>query len=162
MDPLTALGGILLKAVPTFILVWILYLYAARIFYRPLQGTLQKRYEVTGKLREQAEGSLALAGRKANEYQEALRAAWTEVFRQQEEERQKTLKRRAEILQRARQQGDQMVREAQQQLAQEVQDAKGRLAEESEHIARSILETVLKPARVVPSSASPGGSEVRG
>ena len=162
MDPLTALGGILLKAVPTFILVWILYLYAVRIFYRPLQETLQKRYEATGKLREQAETSIALAGRKAKEYQEALRAAWADVFRQQEEERQKALKRRAEILQRARQQGDQMVREAQQQLVQEVQVAKGRLAEQSEQIARSILETVLKPARVVSSSASPGVSEVRG
>ncbi|MBI4463975.1 MAG: ATP synthase F0 subunit B [Acidobacteria bacterium] len=162
MEPLAALGEILLKSIPTFILVWILYGYAVRIFYRPLQSTLQKRYEATGRLREQAETSITLAERKANDYQEALRAAWTEVFRQQEEERQKAMERRAEILRHARQQADQRLREAQQQLQQEVHEAKAGLAKESEQIARSILETILKPAAASPSSAFRGGSEVPG
>ena len=162
MEPLAALGEILLKAIPTFLLVWLLHAYALKVFVRPLQATLQKRYEATGKLREQAETSIALAERRASEYQEAFRAAWAVVSRQQEEERQRAMERRVEVVRQARQRAEQMVKEAQQQLNQQVQEAKGHLAAESEQIARSILETVLRPAKPGSSAAWRGGSEVSG
>ena len=162
MEPLAALGDILLKAIPTFILVWLLHAYALKVFVRPLQGTLQKRYEATGKLREQAETSIALTEHRAKEYQEAFRTAWAEVSRQQEEARQRTMERRAEVVRQARQRAEQMVNEAQQQISQQVQEAKGHLAAESEQIARSILATILKPAAPGSAAAFRGGSEVSG
>ena len=40
-ETLRALGEILLKAVPTFVLVFLLYLYLSRMFFRPLEEVSQ-------------------------------------------------------------------------------------------------------------------------
>ena len=61
MQTLVALGDILVKAIPTFILVWILYSYISRMFLKPLQKTLQQRQESTEGLRKAAEERISLA-----------------------------------------------------------------------------------------------------
>jgi len=79
MAPLIALGEILLGAIPTFLLVWALYLYVTRVFLHPLQGTLRKRHEATEGLRAAAAANIAAAERKAAQYEESLRAARVEL-----------------------------------------------------------------------------------
>ena len=157
MESLNALGEILLGAIPTFLLVWVLYLYVTRVFYRPLQETLRKRHEATGGLRTAAEANGATAERKAAQYEESLRAARMDLYQQQEQERQKALERRAEVARRARQQAEEMVVRAKQEMQQDIEEAKRRLAAESETIARSIVRAILEPA--ASSAGSPGGSE---
>ena len=71
-ETLRALGEILLKAVPTFVLVFLLYLYLSRMFFRPLEEVLKKRYEATEGARKLADESLAKAAAKTAEYE----AAW--------------------------------------------------------------------------------------
>ena len=159
MEPLVALEEILLQAIPTFLLVWLLYLYTVQVFFRPLQKTLQKRHAATGRLREMAAENIALAERKTAEYQEALRAARAEVYRQQEQERQRALERKAELLRQARQQAEEIVHRTQQEIRGEVEDAKKGLAQESEQIALSITEAILKPGIVASSSGFLGDSE---
>ena len=44
---LQALGGILLRAVPTFLLVILLHFYLKSIFFKPLENVLRKRYDAT-------------------------------------------------------------------------------------------------------------------
>src|ERR1035437_5121817 len=44
---LHALGGILLKAVPTFLLLVLLHFYLKGVFFKPLQKVLRQRYEAT-------------------------------------------------------------------------------------------------------------------
>ena len=154
MQPLIALGGILLRAIPTFLLVWLLYLYVTRVFFRPLQETLRKRYEATDGLRAAAEADVALAEQKAAQYEESLRAARSELYQQQEQERQKALEQRAAVLRQARQQAEEMVGKAKQDMQQDVEEAKQRLAAESEPMARSILRAILEPA-----ASSSGRSE---
>ena len=61
-----ALGQILLKAVPTFVLVFVLYLYLARMFFRPLEEVLKRRYEATEGARKLADESLAKAAEPDN------------------------------------------------------------------------------------------------
>ena len=151
MEPLIALGGILFRAIPTFLLVWLLYLYVTRVFFRPLQQTLRKRYEATDGLRKRAEDNAVTAERKTAQYEESLRAARLELYQQQEQERQKALERRAEVLRRSRQQAEEMVAKAKQEMQQDVAEAKRGLAAESEPMARSIMHAILEPA------ASPSG-----
>ena len=152
MGPLLALGKILLQAIPTFFLVWILYFYTTRVFLRPLERTLRERYQITGGRREIAERNLTVAEQKTAEYEEALRAARTEFYRHQEQERQQALERRAEIVRQARQRAEETVSRAREELGEEVGDAKQRLAAESEALAQSILQAILEP---VPGLASP-------
>ncbi len=159
MDPLTALGQIFLQAIPTFILVWILYLYTTRIFFRPLQKTLRKRYESTAGLRQAAEGNIDLAARKTAEYEQALRSAWTEVYRQQEQERQRALEQRADIVRLARRQAEELIRRTQQEIRGDVEEAKKRLAAEIEPIAHSITTLILRTGETPSTIRAPGGAE---
>ena len=164
MEALNALGRILLASIPTFLLVWILFLYITRIFLRPLEKTLRKRYESTVALREAAEAALARAERKTSEYQEALRTARAETYHIQEQERQSALDRRAEIIRQAQRRAEEIVSRARQEIRADVEDAKQRLAVEAGDIALSITRAVLMPVTVPsqrsPNGGSPGGLEV--
>ena len=155
MDVLTELRNILLQAIPTFVLVWILYFYTSRIFFRPLQKTLRERHESTAGLRQAAEANIALAEQKTSQYQQALQAARSDLYRQQEQERQQALDQRAELLRQARQQAGEMVQRAQQEIRAEAEQAKKRLESESDQIAFSIAQAILKPSPAQ-SSANPG------
>lgn len=159
MEPLVALGRILIQAIPTFILVWIVYFYATRIFLRPLQKTMYERYQATGGKRELAERSLAVAEQKAAEYAEALRAARMELYRQQEQERQQVLERRAEVVRQARQRAEEMVARAKREIQEDVEEAKKCLASESEALAQSIRHAILGPAPGLSSSSPVSGPE---
>ena len=79
------LGELLLKALPTFILVVLLHFYLKSVFFKPLEKVLHKRYEATEGARKQAAESLERAAAKTTEYENALRAARTELYRQQEQ-----------------------------------------------------------------------------
>src|SRR5215470_18917803 len=84
---LNALGGILLNAVPTFILFFFLLFYLKAVFFKPLEKVLHERDEATTGARKRAEESLAKAEKKAAEYEEALKAARNDLYREQEEMR---------------------------------------------------------------------------
>ena len=128
MAALLALKNILIGAIPTFILVWLLFLYIDRVFLRPLQATLKKRREATSGLRESAEASIAQAEKKTAEYEAALRAA------------------RAEVLRQAHERGEQAAKAAREQIRGDADAAKKTLAAESDAIASSIAQAILKPA----------------
>jgi F-type H+-transporting ATPase subunit b len=153
MEPLVALGEILLGAIPTFLLVWVLHLYVTRVFFRPLQETLRKRHHATDGMRAAAESSIAEAEQKTAQYEESLQSARAELYQQQEQERQRAIERRAEIVERARTQAEEMVARARKEIQGDVEEAKKRLAAESEPIAQAIRRAVLEPA-------SSGGREM--
>ena len=146
MESLVALGEILLGAIPTFLLVWVLYLYVTRVFFRPLDETLRKRHDATDGMRAAADSSIAAAEQKANQYEDSLQAARAELYQQQEQERQKAIERRAEIVERARAQAEEMVAQARQEIERDVEEAKQRLATETEPMAQSISRAILEPA----------------
>jgi F-type H+-transporting ATPase subunit b len=145
MEPLAALREILLGAIPTFLLVWVLYLYVTLVFFRPLQETLSKRHHATDGMREAAETSIAEAEKKTAQYEESLQSARVELYQQQEKERQKLMDRRTEIVHRARMHAEEMVARARQEIDQDVEEAKRRLATETEPMAQSISRAILEP-----------------
>jgi len=146
MAALLALKNILIGAIPTFILVWLLFLYISRVFLAPLQATLKKRREATSGLRESAETSIAQAEKKAAEYEAALRAARAEVYRIQEQERQKALEQRAEVLRQAHERAEQAAKAAREEIRADAETAKKTLAAQADAIAASIAQAILQPA----------------
>jgi F0F1-type ATP synthase membrane subunit b/b' len=159
MESLIAVRDILLSAIPTFILVWILYWLVSRLFLNPLQRVLRQRHESTEGLRQAAESRLKSAEQKTAEYQEALRAGAAEIYRQQEQERQKALERRTAAVQEARKRAEQRIAEARQEIERDTQQAKQTLAGESEQMAERILRSVLEPG--APASRAAGPQESR-
>src|SRR3954453_16171114 len=81
---LHALGGILLRAVPTFLLVILLHFYLKNIFFKPVEKVLHERYQATEGARQSAEHSLAEAASKTAHYEAELRNAKAEMYQAQE------------------------------------------------------------------------------
>ncbi len=141
---LQALGGILLRAIPTLILLILLHLYLKAVFFGPLKRVLKQRYEATEGARNAAHAAEERAAQKATEYEEALRRARAEVYREQEEARHKWLEEQARQIDETHKRSRESIHAAKQQLegeaaaaGRELESSSGALADE---IARAVLE----------------------
>ena len=144
MDELfRSLGGLLLRALPTFLLVIALHFYLKRVFFRPMARILEERYKATEGARKAAEESLARAADKAAEYEASLREARSEIYREQEEARKRLRQEQSQALLEARQGAEAAVKQASQQLAAELTAAKATLSGQTDSLADQIADTVL-------------------
>jgi len=141
---LHALGEIVLKGLPTFFLLILLHFYLKRMFFAPLEKVLAERYEATTGARKQAEGAMARAEAKAKEYEDALRDARTEVYKENEALRKRWRDEQAVVLANARTSADSMIATAKAELAGDVRAAKDSLRAESERIADGITASILR------------------
>ena len=141
---LQALGQILLRAIPTFILLIILHFYLKAVFFRPLGKLLHQRYEATEGARLVAAKSLEQAAAKAGEYEAALRKAKAEVYDAHERMNKELHETHESELRAARKQAEAMVNQAKADLAKDVESAKDNLSRESEVLANQIVEAVLR------------------
>lgn len=140
---LQALGGLLLKAVPTFVLVVLLTIYLKHVFFKPLARVLDERYRATEGARKLAQESLERASAKTAEYEEAMRRARAEVYQAQDEMRRRLAAERAEQVAQARARAEQAVGEARAQLAADADQARRSLAAEADSLAAQIADAVL-------------------
>jgi len=138
-----ALGGILLKAIPTVVLLIILHFYLKSALFGPLDRVLKQRRELTEGARKVAEDSLAAASRKAEEYETKLREARAAVYRQQEEIRKGWLEDQAKQVNQARERHDAAVKSAREAIAADAAAARASLQESSKAVADQIVATVL-------------------
>ena len=141
---LHALGGILLRAVPTFLLVVLLHFYLKSIFFKPLEKVLHQRYEATEGARQLAEQSLEQAAAKTASYEAQLRTAKAEMDQAQEQLHKQLQEREAAAVAGARKSADAAVKRAKTQLAADVEEAKTSLAADSKSLANQIAETILR------------------
>jgi F-type H+-transporting ATPase subunit b len=141
---LQALGGILLKAVPTFLLVVLLHFYLKGVFFKPLRKVLRQRYEATEGARKLAAESLERAAAKTAEYATAMRAARTEIYQAQEQAHKRLQEGELAELALARRRAEEAVAKAKAELSSDVEAAKTGLAGDSEVLANQITESILR------------------
>jgi len=140
---LQALGGILLKSIPTIILLIVLHFYLKAVLFGPLDRVMQKRRELTEGARKIAEDSLAAATRKADEYDAKLRDARAVVYKEQEELRKRWLEEQSNELTQARTRMEASVKTAREALAADAAAARASLHDASSALADQITATVL-------------------
>ena len=140
---LQALSGILLKAIPTAILLIILHLYLKGMLFKPLQKTLKERDELTVGARKAADESLAAAERKAQDYEAKFRDARAEVYRDQEETRRHWMEDQAKQIADGQARAAESMMAGRKKLADETTTAKQSLVETSAALADRIATTVL-------------------
>jgi F0F1-type ATP synthase membrane subunit b/b' len=138
-----ALGGILLKAIPTAIILVILHLYLKFTLFKPLKKSLRERERLTGGARKAAEESLAAVDRKAKEYEAKFREARAEVYKQQEETRKQWLQDQAAHIAEAHNRTRASIEEARSQISAETASAQQNLQESSQALADRIADRVL-------------------
>jgi F-type H+-transporting ATPase subunit b len=143
-DTLRALGGLLLQAIPTFLIVMLLYFYLKRVYFRPMERVLAARYEATEGARKLAEESLEKASRKTAEYDAALRAARAEIYREQEAFRQALRQEQAQAVEAAHQRATAAVKDAGLQFDAELAAARESLRQDAGALADQIVESVLR------------------
>lgn len=141
---LNALGGLLLKALPTFLLVWLVHFYLKRMFYRPLDKVLEERHRATEGARKLAQQTLEAAARRTAEYEAAIRDARGDIYREQEEVRQQWRREHAAAVEEARRNAEARVGQAKADLAAAVAEARRTLEADSEALAGRIVESVLR------------------
>jgi F-type H+-transporting ATPase subunit b len=143
---LKQVGELLLGAVPTILLLLILYGLYTALVYKPLKKILAERRSRTEGAIEKARADIAAAESKTFEYEAKLREAKSAVFRAQEIRRQKAQEARAEAVAEARKRADALIQQAKQQLQEEATVAKRGLQTEAERLASEIIRVVLQPA----------------
>lgn len=141
---LHALGQLLLKAIPTFLLVVALNFYLKYMFFKPLAKVLQERYDATEGARKLAAEALERAAARTAQYEAALRAARAEVYQAQEQAHRQLAEHQAAELLAARQRAEQLIREAQRQLALDAEILKQELAAASDSLASQIADSILR------------------
>ena len=141
---LKALGDILIKALPTLFLVILLHFYLKRMFFKPLERVLHARYEATEGAKKQADLSLERARQRTAEFEDALRAARTEIWREQEEVRKKQRQEQQAALSDARNKAAEMVKQAREQITADTSASRHNLIAESEALADQIVKTIVE------------------
>ena len=137
------LGELLLKAVPTFLLVGLLYFYLKWMFFRPLERVLEARRQATEGTRKLAEETFAKASARTAEYQVALREARAEIYREQEEARRRWQEEHTAAVQQAKRSAERMIEESAGRLQSEVAEAKRALELQVGSLAAQVVERVL-------------------
>jgi F-type H+-transporting ATPase subunit b len=140
------LGELLLGAVPTVILLALLYALYTAIVHKPLQRVLEERRSKTEGAVEKSRADIAAAEARTAEYEQKLREARAAVFRAQEAKRQAALQARANAVAEARSRAQAQVQAAKTDIEKDRSAAEKGLHGEAAALAQEIVRRVLQPA----------------
>lgn len=140
---LQALGGILLKSIPTIVFLLFLFFFLKAMLFGPLERMLKQREELTAGARKAAEEAIHRADKKAVEFDAALREARLAAYREQEELRKKWLAEQAAQIEDARAAAATLVEEGRKQIETDAAAARQSLTAESERLADEIAQSML-------------------
>jgi F-type H+-transporting ATPase subunit b len=143
---LRQLGELLLGAVPTVILLALLYALYTTIVHKPLRRVLKERRSKTEGAVEKSRADIAAAEARTSEYEQRLREARATVFRAQEARRKSALDARTAALNQARSKAQAQVQAAKADIQKDRDAALGGLQKEAQSLAVEIMRRVLQPA----------------
>lgn len=142
---LNQLGELLLGAVPTVILLGILYALYTIIVHKPLRRVLEERHNKTEGAIEKSKADIAAADARTSEYEQRLREARAAIFRAQEARRQAALQARNSAVSQARSRAQEQVQAAKASIESDRAAAEKGLQAHVEALAREIVRRVLQP-----------------
>jgi F-type H+-transporting ATPase subunit b len=139
-------GQLLLDAIPTAVLLLLLYAIYQNLVRKPLLRILAARSERTEGALAKARAAIATAEASTQEYEQKLREARLAVFKAQEARRQQVLQWRMQAITEAREHAQEQIRQARQAIEQDIATARAGLQAEVQRLASEIIRTILKPA----------------
>jgi len=145
-NTLRQVGELLLGAIPTIVLLLLLYAIYTLLVRKPLMRILDERRERTEGAVLKSRADVAAAEAKTQDYEQRLREARLAIFKAHEAHRQAAQQARAEAVAQARARAQQLIREAGTALEQDMAAARSGLQAEVEKLASEIIRTILKPA----------------
>ncbi|HLK33404.1 MAG TPA: ATP synthase F0 subunit B [Terriglobales bacterium] len=155
---LRQLGGYLLGAIPTIVLLLVVFVAYRALVHRPLGRVLAERHSRTEGAMERARTDISAAGAKAADYEQRLREARAALFKAQEGRRKKALEARAAAVQEARTRAQQQVQQARAAMEQDKVAAQAGLEVEAARLADDIIRAILRPAAAAQNPLAGGRS----
>jgi F-type H+-transporting ATPase subunit b len=142
---LQQLGELLLGAVPTVIMLMLLYALYTLIVHKPLQRVLEERHNKTEGAIEKSKADIAAAEARTSEYEQRLREARAAVFRARDAKRHAAMQARAKAVAEARNGAQAQVQAAKADIETDRLAAEHGLQAEAAALAREIVRRVLEP-----------------
>jgi F0F1-type ATP synthase membrane subunit b/b' len=133
-----------LSIVVVMILVWSLYFVLKKSFFDPINHILLQRDAEINGAQQEAKEKLIQVDQKSRAYQNSLKVARLESYRQQESLRSEALKQRFETLAETRHQAEKILHSAKEEIEGQVGEAKRTLESEVNSIADGIVKTILR------------------
>lgn len=143
---LQQLGELLLGAIPTVVLLTIMYALYTAIVHKPLRAVLEERRAKTEGAIEKSKADIAAADARTAEYEQKIREARAAVFRAQEARRQAAVQARTDAVNQARSLAHSQVQSAKAAIETDRTEAEKGLQGEAEDLAQEIMRRVLQPA----------------
>ena len=134
---------ILVRALPTFLLVILLHWFLKKVLFVPMQRTLAARHGRTEGAVDAAEARLADAARKVAAYEKALAEARGEIYREQDAHRRQLAARQAALLEAERGRMSGIVQRSRGEISTEARRAREALAAQSEALSEQITAALL-------------------
>jgi F-type H+-transporting ATPase subunit b len=141
---LLAARDLIVAALPTLVVFALLSIYLKHFFFKPLGKALAERKQATEGTGKMAHNAFEQAERKAKEYEEAFRAAKTELYKEQEQFRSDLRNQQSTALASMRASNEAMISEAEARISAETAAARQSLDAEAEALAEQIASAVLK------------------
>jgi F-type H+-transporting ATPase subunit b len=138
------LGELFLGAVPTIIVVLLLYFFLRWAFFNPIQNAMAERNARIEGARMEAAKVEAEAKHELDAYHEALRRARAQIYAEQEAARQRALDQRAETLKAAHARARGEVAEAKKAIAANLEAARAELVNQTPALANEIARVILE------------------
>jgi F-type H+-transporting ATPase subunit b len=145
-ETLRQLSELLLGAVPTVILLALLYVLYTVIVHKPLHRVLEERRSKTEGAVEKSRADIAAAEARTSEYEQRLREARAKVFHAQEARRKAALDARSAALNDVRNKAQAQVQAAKADIQKDRETAQNGLQAEAQNLAAEIIRRVLDPA----------------
>jgi F-type H+-transporting ATPase subunit b len=137
------LQEIVVRAIPTFLLVFLLYFYLKRMLFKPLEHTLQERARRTMGAAAEAEAKLADFLKKEGAYLLALTEARSGIYKEMEDQRKALAAEQAQAVEASRSRTAELIAKAKLEIAAEAEQAKQSLAGETDRLAEEIAVRLL-------------------
>lgn len=144
-ETLRQIGQLLLGAVPTVVLLGLLYVSYRVLLHKPLEAVLEERHRKTQGAMEKAQADIASADVRTADYEQRLREARVAVYQAQESRRRKFQEATAAALAEARDKAHAMVRQTRTDLQKDMAAARTGLEAESDQLAAAVIQAILKP-----------------
>lgn len=145
-DTLRQVGELLLGAIPTMVLLVVLWVFYSLLVHRPLSRVLAERRARTEGAIEKARADTLEAEARTTAYEQRLREARMAAFRAQDERRKQILEVRTATIEAARAKAQEKIAQAKAAIEDDKVAAQATLQAESSRLAAEIVRTVLSPA----------------
>jgi F-type H+-transporting ATPase subunit b len=152
-ETIRQVGELLLGAIPTMVLLVLLWLFYSLLVHRPLTRVLAERRARTQGAIEKARADTQEAEARTAQYEHRLREARMAAFKAQEARRKQVLEARMAAIEAARAKGQDRVAQAKAAIEGDKVSAQAILQAESSRLAAEIVRTVLSSTASQPPAS---------